>query len=166
MKLFSKSATTALLIALCFGLFSCEKDADKRASNEFSKTGIILGGAQETPAVTTTAAGKMDVFYSRATKTLSYTVTWSGLSGNVTGMHIHGLAPAGFAAPVLQSFSTSAIIKCTANTTTNCGTFKGTLLFDGVALKEEDLLNGLFYVNIHTAANPGGEIRGQINLSK
>jgi hypothetical protein len=33
---------------------------------------------------------------------------------------------------------------------------------DGVAVREEDLLNGMYYINIHTATYPGGEIRGQI----
>ena len=51
------------------------------------------------------------------------------------------------------------------------GTISGTLFIDGVALKEADLLNGLYYMNLHTnGANPnggtygGGEIRAQIEF--
>ncbi|MFY8004638.1 MAG: CHRD domain-containing protein [Chitinophagaceae bacterium] len=35
---------------------------------------------------------------------------------------------------------------------------------DNMNLKESDLLGGMWYVNIHTSANAGGEIRGQIEF--
>jgi hypothetical protein len=101
----------------------------------------------------------MDVFYTRETRILSYTVKWSGLTGNPILMHIHGLAPTGFAANVVQT------ILSAANPTAfpaNNGKYSGTLLVDGVVVKEQDLLNGLYYMNIHTPTYPGGEIRGQI----
>jgi hypothetical protein len=89
-------------------------------------------------------------------------------------MHIHGLAPAGFnASPIQNIVAGSSTIfpqkTGTRFTYTKSGTISGTLFVDGVAIKEADLLNGMYYMNIHTnGVNPnggtygGGEIRGQI----
>lgn len=167
MKLIKLPVLLLVLLAFLSGLVSCQKNADKRISKEFSKSDIILNGAQEAPPNTinpVTATGTMNIFYTRETRILSYTVNWSGLTGPVTAMHIHGLAPVGFSVGVVQTFTTSTIIKCTSAGTTSCGSYSGTLLVDGVVVKETDLLNGFYYVNIHTAANPGGEIRGQIRF--
>ncbi|MBI3138516.1 MAG: CHRD domain-containing protein [Sphingobacteriales bacterium] len=124
----------------------------------------MLTGANETPATPTTALGTLDVSYTKSSKILSYTINWSGLTGPVTAAHIHGLAPTGYAAGVLQSFSTSAIVKCPTVSNTSCGTYKGTLLVDDVVVKEDNLLNGMYYVNLHTATYPAGEIRAQIRF--
>ena len=117
-----------------------------------------MSGSQETPAVTTSATGTIEATYNRLTKTLSYKVTFSGLSGNASAAHIHGLGEAGVAEGVLQSF-----LGFPAATS---GTYSGSLLIDGVKFKEEYLLGSRYYMNIHTAANGGGEIRGQLVLSK
>jgi hypothetical protein len=152
------------IIALVVTLASCRRD-DVEHQNTWQKNGIVLSSAQENnPANTSSATGTMDVNYSRLSRTLSYTINWTGLTGPVTAMHIHGLAPSGFNAAVFQTFSTSSIVKCSSTGTTACGTYRGTLLIDGVAIKEADLINGMYYVNIHTAAFAGGEIRGQIKF--
>jgi hypothetical protein len=164
MKLLKLAAFPSCLLILLFTISSCEPDTEMKKITDFSKSGIILSGAQETPPTTTTGLGSMDVFYSKETRTLTYTVNWSGLTGAVTAAHIHGLAPTGYPAPVVQTFTLSAITRCPTISITSCGTYKGTLLADGVIVKEEDILNGMYYVNIHTAANPGGEIRGQIRF--
>ncbi len=109
----------------------------------------------------------MDVFYSKETRTLSYTVNWSGLTDSVLLMHIHGLAPTGFAAGVVQNIVTASngiFPQKTSGkyTYAKTGKLSGTLLVDGLAVKEEDLLNGQYYMNIHTSVYTGGEIRGQI----
>ncbi|MEO6219324.1 MAG: CHRD domain-containing protein [Ginsengibacter sp.] len=170
MKLIRLTPLSCLFIVVALGFISCEKDSyDKDEPFEFSKSGIALSGAQETPPVPSTATGTMDVFYSRETKLLSYKVTWVGLADSVSGMHIHGLAPIGFAAPILQNIvasSGSVFPQKTAGkfTFAKSGTLSGSLLVDGVLIKEEPLMNGLFYLNIHNATYPGGEIRGQITF--
>lgn len=169
MKLLKLTALTSLLFALLVGMSSCEKNAEKKKTTDFEKKEIPMTGAQETPAVPTTALGSMDVFYSKETRILTYTVRWSGLSDSVSAMHIHGLAPIGFAAPVIQNIvaaSNSIFPQKTAGKFTflKSGTLSGTLLADGVLIKEQDLLNGQFYINIHTSVYPGGEIRGQIRF--
>jgi hypothetical protein len=164
MKLIKLTALTSLLFVFVFGMTSCEKNAEKKKTTDYEKKGIILTGAQETPANISTALGTMDVFYTKETRILTWSVTWSGLTGPVAAMHIHGLAPSGFAAGVVQNIITASNGIATPNATLYpaTGKFSGTTLVDGSIIKEADLLNGFYYMNIHTATYGGGEIRGQI----
>ena len=171
MKLIKLTALMSLLFVLVFSMTSCEKNAEKRQTTEYEKTGIVMSGAQETPAVPSPALGTMDVLYSKETRTLTYKVTWSGLTDSLSAMHIHGLAPTGFAAGVIQNIvaaSNSIFPQRTSGKYTflKSGSISGTLLADGVAVKEQDILNGVYYMNIHTPAYPGGEIRGQITFNQ
>ena len=143
-------------------LISCKQE-DPADHDFFTATALPMTGAQETPAVTTAATGTIDATYSKVTKTLTYTVKWSGLSGAVTGAHIHGTAETGYAAGVLQAFPVG-----TPNAAAwgPSGTYSGSLFADGVRIKEEDILGGRYYVNLHTALRPAGEIRGQLILTR
>lgn len=148
-----KSLFTLLSVFLL--LFSaCKKETNDNMI--VTKTNLSLSGAQEVPAVTTTATGSMDVSYNKSTKVLSYTLRWNNLSGAPAAMHIHGPALAGVNAGVLSGIS--------GFTAAATATFLGTVVVDNMTLKEEDLLGGKWYVNIHTSANPSGELRGQINF--
>jgi hypothetical protein len=164
MKLIKLTALTSLLFVFVLGMTSCEKNAEKKKTTDYEKKGIALTGAQETPAVPSTALGTLDVFYTKETRILTWSVTWTGLTGPVAAMHIHGLAPTGFAAAVVQNIITASNGLATPNATLYpaTGKFSGTTLVDGVVIKEADLLNGFYYLNIHTATYSGGEIRGQI----
>ncbi len=169
MKLIKLTALPFLLFACVLGMNSCKKNAEKKTTTNYEKKDIALTGAQETPATATSALGSMDVFYSKDTRMLSYTVRWTGLTDSVMLMHIHGLAPSGFAAGVVQTIvgtSNTIFPQKTSGkfTFSKNGTLSGTLLADGVHVKEQDLLNGVYYMNIHTATYPGGEIRGQIRF--
>ena len=113
-----------------------------------------FSGAQEVPAVETDATGVGSFFLNAAMDTLCLTITVNGLSGPITGAHIHeGMA--GMNGGVLIGF--------TDNIEGN--SIKATIT--GEALTPE-LLEAMFneglYFNIHTEANPSGEIRGQILL--
>ena len=68
MKLIKLTALSLLFIGLISGISSCEKNAEKKKTTDYQKAGIILSGAQETPAVPSTALGSMDVFYSKETR--------------------------------------------------------------------------------------------------
>lgn len=164
MKLPKLTVLSLVICSLMIVLSSCERDAEMKRTTDFEKKGIVMSGAQETPSNASSALGKLDVYYSKGTRTLNFSFEWSGLSGAVTAMHIHGLAPTGYPAVPVQTLSTSGIIKCSASSTTACGRYSGTMQVDGVVVKEEDMINGMYYVNIHTAAYPGGEIRGQIRF--
>jgi len=164
MKLIKLTAFPLIIAVSLLSLSSCERDAEQKKTTEYERKAIPMTGAQETPATPTTGMGNIDVSYSKETRTLNYTVTWSGLTGAVSLMHIHGLAPVGFQASVVQNIitPTNGIAVPNASLYGTAGKFSGTFFVDGVAVKEQDLLNGMYYLNIHTATYPSGEIRGQI----
>jgi hypothetical protein len=106
-----------------------------------------LTGAQETPPTTSTGQGLAVLTLDASHTHLTYDLAVSGLV-DITASHIHRGA-VGVAGPV--------VIPITA------GPF--TYASDTVAVTPDvvdDLLSGNMYVNVHTAANPGGEIRGQV----
>ena len=149
---------TALLLSLSlFILMSCTNTDEVERENIYYGT-ITMTGAQETPPVTTSATGTIDANYNRLTKTLSYTINFSGLSDSAVAAHIHGLGETGIMAGVVQTFANFPRRKA--------GSFSGSLLFDGVKLTEEDLLANRYYINIHSKTYGGGEIRGQLILAK
>ena len=149
-----------LLVFVALLVFSsCEKNAEKKIQTDFAKNGILLTGAQVVPTSTSPALGSLNVFYTRETRILSYTITWSGLSGAPNGFGIYGLAPVGYGVSPATPIQTIATTGMTAT-----GTYSGTLLIDGVVIREEDLLNNLYYVLIRTATYPAGEIRAQIKF--
>jgi hypothetical protein len=150
---FLKQLFLPVLMGSLFLLNAC---SDKTEVNVVRKVGVALGGDQEVPAKSGSGTGIMDYEYNKDTRTFSYRVTWNSLTGNVTGFHIHGTARKGFNAPVLQSFS--------GFPAANAGTYSGSVFIDGVVFTETALLNGEYYVNMHTAANGSGEIRGQIEF--
>lgn len=103
---------------------------------------------------TGTATVVLDTVTGKGTITLSF----SGLSGAFTGGHIHCCAGPGATAPVIVPFDTFFVGSAnnTAGTLTN-------FAFTLTAAQVTAMINGQTYVNIHTAANGGGEIRGQLN---
>lgn len=169
MKLIKLTALPLLLLVSIMSLVSCEPDAEVKKTTDYEKKGIVMSGAQETPATPTTAIGTMDVFYTKETRQLTYKVTWSGLADSVANMHIHGQAPVGYAAGVVQNIVTASNGIYPQKTSgkftySKSGTLSGVMLIDGVVVKEADLLNGMYYINIHTNVYPNGEIRGQIKF--
>jgi hypothetical protein len=113
------------------------------------KMKATLDGKSEVPANASAGTGTADIDYDAATKKLTWKVTYSGLSGPVTAAHFHGPAEAGKNAGVAV-----AIPNATSSPAEGSAT-----LTDAQAA---DLTAGKYYVNVHTAANPAGEIRGQV----
>ena len=108
-----------------------------------------LKGASEVPAVDSKGSGMLSATYDTASKKLTYTVTYKDLSGPAAAAHFHGPADAKTNAGVVVPVKDMAP-----------GTLKGeATLTDAQAA---DLQAGKWYFNIHTAANKGGEIRGQV----
>jgi len=108
-----------------------------------------LTGAAQVPPVDTKGTGTLTATYDTVTKKLTYTVDYKDLTGPVAAAHFHGPADAktnaGIAVPVNGALTSP--IKSDATLT------------DAQAA---DLAAGRWYFNVHTAANKGGEIRGQV----
>lgn len=113
------------------------------------KMKATLDGKSEVPPNASAGSGTADIDYDPASKKLSWKVTYSGLTGAATAAHFHGPAEAGKNAGV-------AVPIANPNTSPVEGS---ATLTDAQAA---DLVAGKYYVNVHTAANPGGEIRGQV----
>ena len=110
---------------------------------------VALKSASEVPPNTSGGSGTADVTYDTQTKQLKWKVSYSGLSGPATAAHFHGPAEPGKNAGVMIPIQNIATSPAEGSAT----------LTDAQAA---DLMGGLLYVNVHTAANPGGEIRGQV----
>ena len=141
-------------------LGGCEKWKDfihKEKDKVYYGKNLPMSGMQEVPQRATSATGSIDVRYSKKDKYLHYSIKWSDLTGIPTGAHIHGAAPRGMNASIKHDFF-SIFPKFVS------GEFKNSVLVDGIAIKEDSLLNGFYYFNIHTPTYQGGEIRGQIEF--
>lgn len=107
-----------------------------------------LSGAAEVPPVAGSGAGTATVNLDPATKQITYNVTYTGLSGPAAAAHIHCGAAAGANAGVAVPFPK------TASPITGSATLTDAQM--------ADLRAGKCYVNVHTAANKGGEVRAQL----
>lgn len=114
-----------------------------------------LDGKDEVPANGTRGTGSVTITYDPATKTISWNGTYTDLSGPVTAAHIHGPADPGKNAPPVVWMT-----KQGDSNPTFASPFTGSAQLTDEQAK--DLLFGKYYVNIHTQANPAGEIRGQL----
>jgi Cu/Zn superoxide dismutase len=120
-------------------------DAAKTKTVKYTAT---LDAKSEVPPTDSKGTGKAKLAYNPTTMELKYTITYKKLTGDAVAAHFHGPADAGVSAGVEVPITVSkSPIKGTATLT------------DAQA---SDLAAGKWYVNIHTAANPNGEIRGQV----
>jgi hypothetical protein len=111
-----------------------------------------MNGASEVPPTKTSGTGTVTLTYEPATKMLTWEGNFSGLTGPATAAHFHFPAESGKnAAPVIWISEKGQNL---------ASPFKGSAtLTDAQA---DDLQKGLWYANVHTDANKGGEIRGQV----
>lgn len=97
-------------------------------------------------------SGSISGTYDDVSNLLDYTISWENLSAAVTNMHFH-VAPPG---------ANGGVVLGVPGPWSSPETDTDVLLS---ASDESSLLAGNWYVNIHTANFPGGEIRGQVNVT-
>ncbi|MDX5435576.1 MAG: CHRD domain-containing protein [Pontibacter sp.] len=103
---------------------------------------IKLSGNQEVPSNNSTATGTMNGLYDKTTKKLDYSIVLNGVTA--TAMHLH-----------------KAAVGANGDVVMEITGLKGTTAAF-TAAQETDLLEGNLYLNVHSAAQPGGELRGQV----
>lgn len=113
---------------------------------------VQLSGSQQVPAVQTDGTGTANLTWDPSTRMLQWSISYSGLSGPVTMAHLHGPAGADKDAGV-QVWLTKKGSPAESPIT---GEAKLT------PAQARMLMRGQLYINVHTAANPKGEIRGQV----
>jgi hypothetical protein len=142
MRTFS-STPLAVSLAVSAALFAASP-----ATAEMMKLSATLEAAQEVPPNDSAGKGTAEVTFDSESKKLDWTIEYSGLTGEATAAHFHGPAAkgenAGVAVPIEDPKS---------------GASGTATLTDAQAA---DLVAGRLYINVHTAAHPDGEIRGQV----
>src|SRR5690349_20756105 len=137
-------------IALIVFFSACKKDTET-VNNPICNIRGNASGKQEVPANASPATGTLSGTYDKDKNLLTYTVTWTGLTGgNPTAAHFHGAADPGVAVGVK--------VTLTNFPATTSGTYSGTTT--PTETDEADLVNGQWYYNIHNDTYKGGEIRG------
>lgn len=137
-----------LLVGLVAALGFCSPKL--RADQIFTAN---LSGAQDVPPTNSTATGVATVDLNTLQTMITVNLTFSGLTGTATAAHIHGPAPAGSNAGVLFPFT--GVPSATSGSIP-----QQTFAIDSTQVGY--LEAGDLYVNVHSTAFPGGEIRGQL----
>lgn len=143
-KLFQLAAGALFAVGMSFGA---------QAADATVKYTANLTSAEEVPPNASTGKGKAELVLNSATKELTWTVTWEGLTGDAVAAHVHGPADKGANAGVAVQLG----VQGTPPKSPLTG--KATLTDAQIA----DLNAGKMYVNVHTAMNKGGEVRGQVS---
>lgn len=142
---FLRTAVAAGLVSLTLAGCGMMRPSQKMDIFEAS-----LSPSQEVPPVASTATGSAEVQFNANTNRVTWKVTFNGLTGPATAGHIHGPAPVGANAGVVIPFAGNL----------NAQPVMGEMTV--TPAQYADMAAGLYYVNIHTARFPGGEIRGQL----
>jgi hypothetical protein len=139
-------AALVLAAALLPGCSSIRPAADQSHLLTFTTQ---LRSANEVPPVSSIGTGQVDAVLNKETNLLRWKLSYANLSGPATAGHFHGPAPVGANARVVLPFpgQMAPVMEGSATLT---------------AAQVADLLAGRWYANIHTAAHPGGELRGQM----
>ena len=146
--LLATTIATTLAIAACGSAPMQMPSAMTMATQTFRAT---LSSAAEVPPNSSPATGTFQATFDKSSSVLKWRVMYSGLTGPATMAHFHGPALPGANAGVVVPFPSAA------------SPAEGSATLTPAQIT--DLMGGKWYVNIHTAQHPGGEIRGQVMMN-
>jgi hypothetical protein len=137
---------TLLALFVMTLLMGCKDDEEMMADTLVTAT---LSGSAEVPANPSASTGNVSGTFNEETKMLMFDITYTGFTP--VAWHIHKAA-AGANGGVIFNMGT---------------TFSTPFMFMQTldAAQESDLKAGLYYVNLHSATFPNGEIRGQLSVN-
>ncbi|MDB5741742.1 MAG: domain containing protein [Polaromonas sp.] len=150
----TRLSLAALTVAAAATLAGCgmmqRMTASAPASNLIAFS-TQLRGANEVPPVASQGNGTVDAVLNKDTNLLRWKANYTGLSGPATAAHFHGPASPGANAGVVLPWPgpVQSPVEGSATLTPT---------------QAADLIAGRWYANVHTAANPAGEVRGQMTV--
>ena len=180
----------SLLTAICFLIVSCGQD--KNEGPRYSYLNRTLTSSQVVTPTGAANLGTLTGTYDAELHNLTYRVvltkfdSTTAASGAPTAVHLHALADSGYNAIPSTQFSTGIAQSFTSGWSLTDSTeipgsspkkytynyvFNGTLFVDGAVIKEEELLAGKYYIDVHTTkpnfppTGARGTIRGQLIFS-
>ena len=171
LKLQKRVWSLVLPLAAIGVIASCDDDPNGPSDIVYTAT---LSGANERPTPnSSTAVGTWTGTLNPTTNVMTYTLSFSGLSANSTGAHIHAQSDATANAPIVLNFANFAGATTAFTPGTTSGTAAGAvdltsatttgLFITGDSLRKA-IDAGMAYVNVHSTGQfAGGEIRGQIH---
>jgi hypothetical protein len=149
MSIFRFSCVAGALLAIG-GLSACDSIQTGKPA-KIVEMKAALTAAKEIPPKGGNGAGYAMISYNEATRAITWKIYYNDLSGPATAAHFHGpadvTANAGVVIPLAAGGPVPDPITGSATLT---------------EAQADQLTSGMWYVNIHTQANPGGEIRGQV----
>jgi hypothetical protein len=164
----NKPKTLLLGLAVAISLFSFAHLNSASAQTETEVFTATLSGGEEVPPVTTDATGAAS-FNVTGPESIDYSVNVTGMD-KVTAAHIHSGATGENGEVVVTLFKadspTGPISGNLANGTITASSLEGQMQGTAVSDLVKSMERGETYVNVHTEANPDGEIRGQITAAQ
>ena len=145
---YTEAQEPMILGGLCYANIHSSVAGGGEIRGQIVPFNALLDAAQETTPNASTGKGWATATIDTAANTLSYYISYSGLTGAVTAAHLHGNKLHGAGGGLKAALTVTA------------SPMSGTVSY--LQADEAALLSGQFYVNLHTAANGGGEIRGQL----
>ena len=141
----------ACAIAAAATLVGCGMMRPASESSHLVTFTTQMRGANEVPANASMGSGTVDAVFDKNTNQLRWKASFSGLTGPATMAHFHGPAAVGSNAGVVLGWKAPITSPLSGSATLT-------------AAQADDLMAGRWYANVHTAAHPGGEIRGQMTV--